>query len=122
MRLYVKCVHCKNEIVYKTNASTRVELKMIHGKSLELKCKTCGSKAHYLIDKLEARENKTILSIALLIFMIFTPLIMILFWRLIWISGLGGVLWLTIFISIPSYIYIILNKNEQNRVKFFNRS
>lgn len=122
MRLYIKCSDCDHDISFWTWTSERVDLKMTHGDKIELDCKNCNKKSKYYIDDLRAKESKIALIIALIIFIIGTPIALILLWDYIWQTGLYGALGLILIIGIPSTIYGIINKNDSQRVRLFNRS
>jgi len=112
MNLHTKCIDCKNEIIIKSWVSTRVDLKMMHGDKIELKCKACNRINKYDIDDLKARESKIAALIALVILVIGTPNAMILLWDSIWQSGLYGAYGLILIIGIPGSVYLIINKND----------
>jgi hypothetical protein len=122
MRLYIKCSDCKNEISFWTLSSERVNLKMTHGDKIELDCKKCNTTKNYNIDDLRAKKSKIALIIASIIFIIGTPIALILLWDYIWQTGLYGAFGLILIIGIPSTIYGIINKNDNQRVSIFNRS
>ncbi len=122
MRLFSICTDCKNEISMRTWATTRVDLKMKHGDNIELYCKSCNKTDKYSIDDLKAKESKIAILIGLLILFIGTPISLILLWNYIWQTGLYSAFGLILIIGIPGFIYMIINKNDQNRVRIFNRS
>ena len=102
--------------------SDRVELKRTKGESIDMYCKKCNKKGKYDIDNLKAQESKVALIIGLLIFLIGTPVLLIILWDYIWLSGIYGVVSLLSIVLVPSLIYGIINKNEMNRVRTFNGS
>lgn len=122
MRLYIKCSYCKTEISFWTWLSDRVDLKMKHGEKIGLKCKNCNSTKKYFINDLKAKKSMIALITALIIFIVGTPIALMLLWDYIWQTGLYGAFGLILIIGIPSSIYMIINKNDQDRVRFFNRS
>ncbi|MFB6320728.1 hypothetical protein [Saccharicrinis sp. FJH54] len=122
MKLYIKCSECKKEISFWTWSPEKVDLKMIHGDKIELKCKSCNSIKKYYIDNLRAKKSKIALLMASSIFILGTPITLILLWDYIWQSGLYGAFVLILIIGIPSTIYGIINKNDSQRVSLFNRS
>jgi predicted membrane channel-forming protein YqfA (hemolysin III family) len=95
---------------------------MKHGDKIELHCKSCNKTDKYSIDDLKAKESKIAILIGLLILIIGTPITLILLWDYIWQSGLYSAFGLILIIGIPGYVYMIINKNDQNRVRIFNRS
>lgn len=122
MKLYTKCSECKNEITTKSWHSTRVDFKMQHGEMIEIKCKSCNRIDKYSIDDLRAKESKVAALIGLIVLIVGTPIVLILLWDYIWQTGLYGAFGLILIIGIPSSVYLIINKNDQNRVSSFNRS
>lgn len=122
MKLYIKCSDCGNDISFWTWSSDRVSIKMSHGEKIELDCKSCNTTKKYYIDDLRAKKSKVALIIASMIFIIGTPIALILLWDYIWQTGLYGAFGLILIIGIPSTIYGIINKNDMQRVSLFNRS
>jgi len=122
MRLYIKCSDCNNEISFWTWSPDRVNLKMTHGDKIDLDCKKCNTTKKYYIDDLRAKKSKIALLIASIIFIIGTPIALILLWDYIWQTGLYGAFGLILIIGIPSTIYGIINKNDSQRVSIFNHS
>lgn len=122
MNLYTKCIDCKNEIKIKSWASTRIDLKMTHGDKIEITCKACNKTKKYPIDDLKAQESKIAALIGLVVLIIGTPIVLVLLWDYIWQSGLYGAFGLILIIGVPGSVYMIINKNDQNRVSSFNRS
>lgn len=122
MKLYIKCSDCDKEISFWTWSSERVDLKMTHGDKIELDCKNCDTIKKYYIDDLRAKKSKIALMISAILFIIGTPIALILLWDYIWQTGLYGALGLILIISVPSTIYGIVNKNDSQRVSLFNRS
>ena len=122
MRLFSTCTDCKNEISIRNWATTRVDLKMKHGDKIELHCNSCNKTDKYSIDDLKARKSKIALLIGLLILIVGTPITLILLRDYIWQSGLYSAFGLILIIGIPGSIYMIINKNDHNRVRLFNRS
>ena len=122
MKVYSTCTDCKKEISIRTWATTRVDLKMKHGDSIELHCKACNKSDKYLINDIIAKDSKIAILVGLIVLIIGTPITLILLWDYIWQSGLYGAFGLILIIGIPSFIYMIINNNDQKRVRFFNRS
>ena len=106
----------------KSWVSTRVDLKMKLGDKIEISCKKCNRTDRYSINDLKARESKIAALIGLVILVIGTPIILFFLWDFIWQSGLYGAFGLILIVGIPGSIFMIINKNEQNRVSSFNRS
>jgi hypothetical protein len=122
MRIYIKCSDCSNNISLWTWSSDKVDLKMTHGDKIELECKNCKTIKKYNIEDLRAKKSKIALIIASIIFIIGTPIALILIWDYIWQTGLYGAFGLILIIGFPSIIYGIINKNDSQRVRLFNRS
>lgn len=95
---------------------------MKHGDKIEIKCKACNKTKKYAIDDLRARESKIAALIGLVVLIIGTPIVFILLWDSIWQSGLYGAFGLILIIGIPGSVYMIINKNDHNKVSSFNRS
>ncbi|MGE4289083.1 MAG: hypothetical protein AB7E36_10355 [Salinivirgaceae bacterium] len=122
MRIYIKCSNCNNDISFWTWSSDRVSLKMTHGDKIELDCKNCNTTIKYYVDDFRAKKSKIALIMALIIFIIGTPIALILLWDYIWQTGLHGAFGLILIIGIPSTIYGRINKNDNQRIRLFNRS
>jgi hypothetical protein len=122
MRLYIKCSECSKDISFWTWSSDRVSIKMTHGEKIGLDCKSCNTTKEYYIDDLRAKKSKIASIIASVIFIIGTPIALILLWDYIWQTRLYGAFGLILIIGIPTTIYGIINKNDSQRVRLFNRS
>ena len=74
------------------------------------------------MDEVSAEENKSILTVALIIFFLGTPLIVYLTWgylfRLANIYAIGGLVGIMI---IPFLIFTVINKSQEEKVRNFNR-
>lgn len=95
---------------------------MKHGDRIELHCKACNKMDKYPIDDLKAKESKIAILIGLLVLFLGTLIVLILLWDYIWQTGLYDALGLILIITIPSSIYVIINRNENQRVRLFNNS
>jgi hypothetical protein len=122
MKIYTRCTYCKNDISIWTWDSNRGEIKKTKGNFIESKCPKCNKTAKYDIDDFKARESKIALLISLIVFLLGTPVLFLTLWEYLWDSGIYGVLAILGVILIPSFIYGIINKNDINRVRLFNRS
>ena len=101
----------------------RVEFKKQKGDTLELICKKCCKTNLYYIDDFKAKESKLAQLIALAIFVIGTPLIIIFLWG--FLSGTNYIYSILTFVSvilIPSVVYSLIHKDDKARVRQFNRS
>ena len=123
MKIYGKCKKCKQEIGFKSYSPTRVEFAMNEGEKKILDCKSCGAKSEIHVDQLYAKESKLAKIISGLIFLVGTPLIILLTFPVLSRSRnhyviliVGGLLLL------PVIAYSIIKRQEQTRVSAFNRS
>jgi hypothetical protein len=123
MKVYGKCKKCKNEIVYTTNANTRVEFAIQEGETKTLICKNCKVKTEFKVDELYAKESKIAQIGAGLIFLIGTPL-MFLFVNPVFSGSKSHYVIYTVggFLLVPVLIYGYMNQHDRARVNGFNRS
>jgi hypothetical protein len=122
MRIFTNCANCDSQISLWTWDSDRVRLRMKHGSLIELKCKKCNVISKYEINDLKAKESKMALLVAVIIFVVGTPVILALLWNSIWKFGLYSAAGLIAIIGIPIMIFGIINRSETNRVSTFNNS
>ena len=123
MKVYTRCKKCKSDISYSTWESDRVGMKMSLGNKIELRCKQCNYEDQYEIDGFKAKENRIAHFIALLVFLIGTPIILVLLWDKIFMTNnIYTILALVTPLVIPSVIFGIISKNDRQRVSIFNRS
>jgi hypothetical protein len=117
MRISTECKKCSKVINTFTSASDRVELARMKGEKFKMKCKYCNSEEEYHVDDFEAEKSKLAMIMALLIFIIGTPLVIIFFkdillrYSYLIISGL---------VLIPGIIYGLIMKTHRERVYAFN--
>jgi len=121
MRLYAKCENCKSEINLRATASDRFKLATKRGEKIDLTCNSCETVGTYHVNDIIAERSKTVIIVALLIFLGGTTGIFIYLWPYFFrtsyiyaISGLTGVL------TIPFLVYQAINSGQENRVKYFN--
>ena len=121
MRLYTNCHNCKSEIRFSTVEPDRVELSKTKGNKIELNCNHCGHTDFYHLNKIKATESKIAQIIALVIFVIGTPLTLYLIWdyifRFTYIYVIAGLIGL---IGVPFMIYSIIEKEQRKKVRLFN--
>ena len=123
MILFTNCKSCKSEISFRKLFSDRVEFKKLVGDSLELTCKSCNKTDKYRTDNVKAKESKLALLIAFLIFLIGTPILLLFLWDYFFkVNYFYAMLGLFLPLTIPSTIYLIINRNERLKVRLFNRS
>ena len=123
MKVYTKCKKCKSDISFSTWETDRVGLKMSKGESIKLTCKKCNFSANYAIDDFKAKESKIAHLIALLVFLIGTPILFILLWdKMFKTNNIYTIYGLVIPLIIPSIIFTIISRNDRLRVSSFNRS
>lgn len=75
MRLFTKCKNCNNEINFRNDCSTRVELEMQKGENIFLDCNHCYQKQDYLVNKIYTKPSKILSLSGPLIFLIGTPIL-----------------------------------------------
>lgn len=122
MKLVTLCKNCSQEIKFFSRAENRPRLAQKRGEEFELKCQNCKATFKYHVDEVSAEENKSILTVALIIFFLGTPLIVYLTWgylfRLANIYAIGGLVGIMI---IPFLIFTVIDKSQEEKVRNFNR-
>ncbi len=123
MILQSKCHNCGNSIRFFSFASDRWELSKLKSfTKIDLKCRKCGQKDKYDINDIFAK-SKIIQILALVIFVLGTPLILYLLWDFIWtFRNVYAVAVMTSIILTPSTIYIIMTKNIERKQMTFNQN
>ena len=121
MKLYTNCHNCKKEIRFSIWTSDRVELSNSKGDKINLTCKHCGQKGLYHVNEIKATESKIGQIIALVIFIVGTPLTLLFVGDYIFqfnsvygAAALGGL------IGVPLIVYSIIDKDQRKRVRQFN--
>lgn len=123
MKIYTRCEKCKSEISFSTWETDRVGLKMSKGNSINLMCKKCNFCGNYEIDDFKAKESKIAHLIALVVFLIGTPILFVLLWdKLFRTNNIYAIFGLVMPLIIPSIIFGIISKNDRLRVSRFNRN
>jgi len=121
MKLQTTCKECKSEIVFHTWKTDRINLEMEKGKYIELRCKRCGITNKYHLNEIKAKESKVALIFGLLIFVLGTPILLLISWKISFqsmnIYFISGIIAL---IGIPLLIYTLIEKNEITKVRNFN--
>lgn len=122
MKLFAKCTKCKHEMSFDSNHKTRVEFAMYDGHTKTLNCKNCQQSNNLKVNDLYAKESKTAIKIASLIFLIGTPiLIYYIPTFLLKYGGLYSTLGIAGFMLIPVFVYSNILKEDRIRVNTFNR-
>ena len=123
MKLYTKCSTCMTDISLWTWYSDRIDFKKSNKDFINLTCKKCKQTDRYNIDNVKAKESNTAQIIALSIFLIGTPVLLIFLWDYIFkINNIYAILILILPLIVPSLIYSIIIKNDRQRVRLFNVS
>lgn len=118
MNVYWKCEHCSTENVKRTFAQTRVEFAMKEGEELALNCKACNRENVIAVDDFFAQKSDLAIKLAGFTALIGLPLILYFIYYLASEKStyiVGG------FILVPTSIYGIVLKQDQQRVASFNR-
>ena len=123
MKVYYKCLNCKEENLLKTSAGTRVEFAMENGKNKKYSCGNCNRNNVLLVNNFYAKESKMVSIISGIIFLVGTLIglyfVMQMVYQMVTVMGIfivaSGLL-------IPVSIYGILKKEDSNRVRTFNQT
>jgi hypothetical protein len=123
MILQSKCHNCGKQIRFFSFAKDRMELsKLKTFTQIDLKCRKCGQIDKYDINDIFV-ESKIIKILALMIFLIGTPLILLLLWDYIGtFRNICAAATMTGLIMIPCSIYGIMTKNINNKQRIFNQN
>ncbi len=122
MRIITSCENCKQELETWTFAQDRVQLARQQGDQIELTCKNCNSTEKYPVDNFSAVPNRLLQTIALLAFLIGTPLVIWLIWDVFWNLTMSYfILVATGLFLVPGIVYGLILKNDRTRVNAFNR-
>ena len=122
MKLTTKCKKCGQEIKTKTWSSDRVELARTKGEYLDLTCNNCNTADKYHVDSLSASPGRLAQIVALLIFIVGTPTILLFIWEPLWtLTWSYAILAIAGLLLIPVTIYGLILKDDQRKVSSFNR-
>ena len=122
MKLTTKCNKCGQEIKTKTWSSDRVELARTKGEYLELTCNICNMADKYHVDSLSASPSRLAQIVALLIFIVGTPVLLFFIWEPLWtLTWSYAILAIAGLLLIPVTVYGLILKDDQRRVSSFNR-
>ena len=122
MRVFGKCNNCNHEIGFRTFDNTQVDFAKNNGEFKTIACENCGSENKFHVDELFAKESKFAHIVALLIFIIGTPLTFFILNPILisernhyMIYFIGG------FMLVPVVAFRIIKRQDQTRVSSFNR-
>ena len=77
MRLFTKCKNCNQEILFRSDSNTRVELEMEKGEKIALNCFHCNEKNNYIVNDIYSKPSKVLRVSGPLFFLIGTPILAI---------------------------------------------
>jgi hypothetical protein len=122
MKVFGKCENCEQKNGFWTFTNTRIDYAKNVGEYKTLKCKNCGHSHNIHVDDLFAKESKVAHIVALLIFLIGTPLAFFILNPILvgetnhyTVYIVGG------FMVVPVIIFGIIKKQDETRVSAFNR-
>ncbi|MCZ4409463.1 hypothetical protein O3Q51_11630 [Cryomorphaceae bacterium 1068] len=122
MNLRATCKTCGEDVRTRTWIADRVELARTKGEYLDLTCKKCSSTDKYHVDSLYAQPSRFTQITAFTVFVIGTPLILLLLWETLWkIKWIYAILVLAGLLLVPVTIYGLILKDDRMRVSSFNR-
>ena len=123
MELHATCKKCKSDISFWTWKETRMDFKKSKNENISLSCKKCNHLDNYHIDFISAKESKIALIIGLIILVAGTSFSMIFLWDYLFkTNNLYTIFGLTSILLVPSLVYGIISKNDNQRVRNFNKS
>ena len=105
MKLFTKCNSCKEEILIKSNASTRPDLEIERGEKFVVNCTSCGRNLEKHVNDIKAKENNFFIIGGVVLSIIVTLVLWNFFGAVGTISG-----------AIP----ILIWKQQNNAVHAFN--
>lgn len=121
MKLFVNCNNCYEKIIFHNAANDRVELENELGRTIKLDCTSCLKSARYHVNEIEAIERQFIFVAALFIFIVGTLIgFYYVYQHLFHAQNIGVYKAVMGVIMIPSFVYVILNKQEKDNVERFN--
>lgn len=117
MKLVTLCPNCKRKNTLKQKATDRYKLSLKVGESFDLKCRSCLVSNHFSVNDVSAESG----FIKLISFLASLAIIAIGF-LLLRQYFLISTWWLVpMLIGIPVSFYAALSKEENNRIRAFNR-
>ena len=121
MILQTECKKCKKPIRFYKFASTRFDISSHYKKNeIKLNCKHCNESSINHLNNVYA-ESKIANILALIIFIVGTPILLFLIWDLIWsFQSAYAVLMIVGILTAPSIAYTIITKNIRNKQNNFN--
>lgn len=122
MIICTRCRTCSSEIKMRTFAGNRVELAKAKGQIIPVQCKVCNKRADYRVDDFRAKPGQIVRITATLILLIGTPVLTFGIWNYLYsVNQPYQILTLVPLILIPITVYGIMTKEENNKIKNFNR-
>ncbi|AOW21115.1 hypothetical protein [Urechidicola croceus] len=120
MKLFTKCKNCSKEISFYSFCETKTELIMEKGDKLELFCNNnCLESNFYDTNNIYAKRSIRTEIIGLIFFLIGTPLLVYTGYKVLDFDL--GAAYLASLLLVPGIIYILFKRQDENRVRTFNR-
>ena len=119
MKLYTNCKSCKRPITYFTWYRDRVTLARKKGEDILLQCRYCAITKPNNVDELEARTNKMVRIIAIVILVTGSLAMFLFLWNTL-VESDYIIISIALFMA-PSVTYLLLLKADEKRVSSFNR-
>jgi hypothetical protein len=120
MRLVVYCKNCSSRNPLHIKAADRVALKIKHGDLIEVTCTKCNARGMYEVNEVKAEQRFGGL-ISFVIFFSLMLLIIYLLWDYL-SHQMSSLYLLPVGLFVLLLIYIVINKEMNNKVRNFNRS
>lgn len=120
MQLVVYCKKCLRRNPIRIRVSDRVELKMKYGDSIDLTCKKCNTKNRYEINDIKAEQRFGSL-ISFVVVFVFMILAIYFLWDYAK-HQMSSPYLIPAGLFVLLLIYIVINKEINNKVRNFNRS
>jgi len=123
MKIFAICTKCKHEISFNSKHKTRIGFAILEGETKTLYCKSCAFKNNFKVAELFAKESKTALIVASLIFFFGIPFVLFyVTYFVLEIGGLYSTLTIIGFILIPVITYKMIKYKERIGINTFNNS
>ena len=123
MKLLLRCHHCRQDTKVKSSAHNRYELADKKGDLFDIQCAHCQKESRYNVNEVSATKSNYIGVLALSIFVLGTLGILYFLKDYVGlIYGPKSAFVLAYVATIPSVIYVILNRQERGKVNNFNRN
>jgi len=117
MQLYCECPNCSNENRFTSYSSTRIDFAMDNGEKKRVECSDCGFSNDIHVNNIFAKKSKIAIVIAVSFVLIGFPV-------LIYISFyvMKNTIIIGTYLAAPFLIYMMINRDEQNRISNFNNT